>query len=247
MSVAEEPRRPLPAARGGSRLPAVALLDAMGTLLTLEPPGPLLAAELAAAGAPIEAQEAERAFRVEIDYYRAHHLEGVDEESLSALRDRCATAMHTALPAHARAQVPIASLREAMLASLRFEAVPCAIETLRTLRAMGLRLIVVSNWDVSLPEALQLTRLMPYLDGVVTSAEVGVAKPGRAIFEHALKLAGAAPSDAVHVGDSPQLDVAGARKAGIQPILLGAASSPAAPSIASLAQLPGIVESLGGR
>ena len=41
----------------------------------------------------------------------------------------------------------------------------------------GLRLVVVSNWDVSLHEVLARTGLTPLLDGAVTSAEVGAAKP----------------------------------------------------------------------
>lgn len=225
--------------------PRVVLLDAMGTLLALRPPGPLLAARLAAAGVPIDRRQAERAFRVEIDYYREHHLEGFDRASVAALRHRCAAAMHAALPARTRERIAVESLREAMLAALRFEPAPHAIETLRALRAMDMRLIVLSNWDVSLEEALAQTRLRPELDGLVTSAGFGAAKPDPAIFEHALEIAGATPQEAIHVGDSPQLDVAGAQSAAIQPVLLGAASTPGVPAIASLAELPGLIEALG--
>ncbi len=62
--------------------------------------------------------------------------------------------------------------------------------------------------------------LSPYLDGIVTSAEVGARKPDPAIFERALALAGVPASTAMHVGDKPADDVAGARNAGIEPVLI---------------------------
>ena len=78
---------------------------------------------------------------------------------------------------------------------------------------------------------------------MVTSAEVGVAKPGPAIFEHALELAGARAADAVHVGDSLENDVAGARAAGIRPVLVARdGSAPAGvEAIRSLAELPSLL------
>ena len=55
---------------------------------------------------------------------------------------------------------------------------------------------------------------------MVTSAEVGAAKPDPRPFLQGLALAGAAPEEAVHVGDSPENDVAGARAAGVRPLLV---------------------------
>ena len=72
-----------------------------------------------------------------------------------------------------------------------------------------MRVVVASNWDVSLHEVLERLELAPLLDGVVTSAEVGARKPDPAVFMRALALAGAATSDAVHVGDSVEEDVRG--------------------------------------
>jgi FMN phosphatase YigB (HAD superfamily) len=45
-------------------------------------------------------------------------------------------------------------------------------------------------------------------------------KPDRRVFEAALAIAGVGPEEAVHVGDSVANDVAGARAAGVRPILL---------------------------
>lgn len=62
--------------------------------------------------------------------------------------------------------------------------------------------------------------LEPYLDFVITSEEVGSDKPQPPIFLAALERAGVTASEAVHVGDQYQIDVVGARGAGISPILI---------------------------
>jgi putative hydrolase of the HAD superfamily len=197
------------------------LLDAMGTLVALEPPAPLLVAELAARfGATVSAEEAKRAFAAEIDYYKAHHVEGRDEESLADLRRRCAEVLHAALPASSRARIGAAELEPAMLASLRFRAYPDAVGWLTVVRAAGLKLAVVSNWDFSLASVLQRVGLAGLLDGVVTSAEVGAAKPDPAVFLRALELLQLRPEEAIHLGDSPELDRAGAAAAGIDSVLV---------------------------
>jgi putative hydrolase of the HAD superfamily len=52
----------------------------------------------------------------------------------------------------------------------------------------------------------------------VTSAEVGSAKPAGELFAAALALAGASAQEAIHVGDSLEEDIAGARAAGIDAV-----------------------------
>jgi putative hydrolase of the HAD superfamily len=94
---------------------------------------------------------------------------------------------------------------------------------------------------VSLHERLAETGLAPLVDGAVASAEAGVAKPDRRIFERALAIASVPAAAALHVGDSLDADVAGARAAGIRAVLLvrdGDANAPAGvPVIGSLAEL----------
>lgn len=215
------------------------LLDALGTLLELEPPAPRLRAELAVRDVAVSEAEADAALRAEIAYYRAHHDEAIDTAALDELRDRCTGVLARALPARAR-DAP--DLRGALLASLRFRAYPEVAAVLGTLRAAGLRLVVVSNWDVSLHEALAQTGLAPLLDGAISSAEARAAKPAPAIFEQALALAGGiAPAAAVHVGDDPAADVAGARAAGIAPVLVvrdGAARPNGVTALGDLQALP---------
>ena len=80
--------------------------------------------------------------------------------------------------------------------------------------------MAASNWDVSLHEQLERTGLRPLLDGAVSSAEVGAAKPDPAILVRALEIAGAEPAHAWHVGDDLEADVGAARAAGLRPVLI---------------------------
>jgi putative hydrolase of the HAD superfamily len=220
------------------------LLDGLGTLVALELPWPALVARLREAhGVELAPAAAERAFRAEMAYYRAHHHEGRDAQALEDLRRRCAEVLHAELPTAVGEALSVADLTAAMLEALRFTAYPDAPVALTGLRKRGVALVVVSNWDVSLPAVLRGVGLEGLVDGVVTSAQVGSSKPDRAIFEAALALAGVAPDRAVHVGDSVEHDVRGALAAGVHPVLLrrgGAepAESPTeVPVISSLAGL----------
>jgi len=64
------------------------------------------------------------------------------------------------------------------------------------------------------------------LHGVVTSSEFGARKPDPSIFAGALELAGVPAAKALHVGDSLEDDVAGARAAGIEAVLMRRDGSP---------------------
>jgi putative hydrolase of the HAD superfamily len=218
------------------------LLDALGTLVALEPPAPLLRAVLSERfGVEITHEQAVRAIAAEISYYRAHFDEGRDSAGLAALRGRCAEALRAALPASdSIARIGPDALTDALLASLRFTAFPDAGPALGAAREQGRRLVVVSNWDASLPEVLARLELEPLLDGILTSAQAGSRKPSRAIFDQALALAGVPACQAVHVGDSVVEDVDGARRAGVEPILLrrdGERGPPGVQTIATLAEL----------
>ena len=216
----------------------VVFLDALGTLVELQPPAPRLRALLAERGFDVDEERAGAAFAAEIAYYLEHNLEGSDRERLDDLRDRCAEVMMSALELP---RLDHATAREVMLASLEFVPFPDVAPALSALRDHGL--VVVSNWDCSLPDWLQRAGLLEHVDAVVTSAEVGAAKPDSAIFERALDVARAEPGEAVHVGDSLENDVAGARAAGIRPVLV--ARDGAAPggvdAIRSLAELPALL------
>jgi putative hydrolase of the HAD superfamily len=224
------------------------LLDALGTIVWLRPPAPALRTELAARfGVEISEPQARRAMLAEIAYYRVHLDEGRDPDSLAALRRRCAEVLRAALPRSERLdRIDPPALTEAMLAALRFAPFPDAPAAIRAARARGERVVVVSNWDISLPDVLARVGLAPLLDGIVTSAGAGARKPDPAIFKPALEIAGTCARHATHVGDNLAEDVAGARAAGIAPILLHRVARPppagvrcaAVRCVASLAELP---------
>ncbi|HZP43286.1 MAG TPA: HAD-IA family hydrolase [Candidatus Binatia bacterium] len=127
---------------------------------------------------------------------------------------------------------------------------PDVAPALAALRARGLRLAIVSNFDTRLLRLVDGLGLARLVDDVVPSTQAGAAKPDPAIFRAALARLGARPAAALHVGDHAAVDVAGARAAGMHAALLarGAeAGTPGVPRLASLAELPALVDALGSR
>jgi putative hydrolase of the HAD superfamily len=184
-------------------------LDALGTLVELEPPWLSLRDRVPA---EVSDERLVAALRAEMAYYREHAHEGRDEDSLADLRERCATLVSR--------ELGIEITADELVSAIRFSAYPDVVPALDGLRERGLRLIAVSNWDFSLARVLARCGLKGMLDGTVTSAEAGARKPDPAIFAVALELARCRPDEALHVGDTPEEDVAGARAAGIRPLLI---------------------------
>jgi putative hydrolase of the HAD superfamily len=193
------------------------LLDALGTLVELQPPAPRLQRLLSEVGFEVSEEQAAAGFMAEIAYYLDHHLEGSDRERLERLRDRCAEEMRRALELP---DLDHATARRAMLEALEFRPYPDVQPALAELRDRGVTLVIASNWDCSLPDWLGPAGIMELVDGVVTSAEVGAPKPDPRVFERALAVAGVAPSEALHVGDKVDNDLEGAAAAGVRGVLL---------------------------
>jgi putative hydrolase of the HAD superfamily len=199
-------------------------LDALGTLVDLEPPWVHLADAM-----DLEVDDALiAAVRKEMAFYKEHSHEGHDAESLEALRRRCAEILSWEL----NREVPVAT----MMDSIRFQAYPDAGPALAELRGLGLRLVCVSNWDASLREVLERCGLRDAVDGVVSSAEAGSRKPDPQIFSQALAIADCGAEEAIHVGDTPEEDIDGAAAAGIDALLLDREGGG---DIASLAEVAG--------
>jgi putative hydrolase of the HAD superfamily len=199
-------------------------LDALGTLVELEPPWVSLRERIPA---DVSDERLVAAVRAEMRYYREHAHEGRDAASLADLRERCAGLISRELGV----EVTVDELVE----SVRMSAYPDAVPALVALRHRGLRLLAVSNWDCSLGEVLKRCGLAELLDGALSSAEAGAPKPDPAIFVAALKLTGCEPAEAIHVGDTREEDVAGAEAAGIRALLLD--RDGAGGEISSLAQI----------
>jgi putative hydrolase of the HAD superfamily len=184
-------------------------LDALGTLVELEPPWISLRDMVPA---EVSDEQLVEALKAEMAYYKEHAHEGRDEASLAELRERCAALVSRKLGMDVGV--------DELVAAIHFSAYPDAIPALGALRDRGLRLVAVSNWDCSLPRVLDRCGLGELLDGTITSAEAGARKPDPAIFAPALELVDCGPAEALHVGDTAEEDVAGAQAAGIRSLLI---------------------------
>ena len=94
-----------------------------------------------------------------------------------------------------------------------------ALNVLGEVARTGVKLGIISNWDTRLRilyNRFALDRMFPVL---VCSAEHDVEKPDPEIFRIACSAAGVRPSEAVHIGDDAENDVAGANAAGLTGLL----------------------------
>jgi putative hydrolase of the HAD superfamily len=142
----------------------------------------------------------------------------------------------------------LAGLEEYQRTTNIWERVPEFVApTLAELRRRGYKLVVVSNANGTVRRAFQRIGLFDLVDVIVDSAEEGFEKPDRRLFDVALGLAGAQHSRALHVGDIYHIDVAGARAAGLTPVLVDEANLYADADccrISSIAELPGLLDTL---
>jgi len=97
---------------------------------------------------------------------------------------------------------------------------PGAEDALDRLRAAGVGLVLVSNAAADLPEFLGGLGLARRFDHLVVSGIVGIEKPDPGIFREALRVSGADPASVIHVGDLYEIDVVGARSAGVRAVLV---------------------------
>jgi len=91
---------------------------------------------------------------------------------------------------------------------------------LTILKARGLRLAVVSNFDVRLVPICESLGIADLFETLVISSRVGFAKPDQRIFATALQRLGVTAAEAAHVGDSRREDIEGAHAAGMRGILV---------------------------
>jgi putative hydrolase of the HAD superfamily len=94
-------------------------------------------------------------------------------------------------------------------------------ETLETLRTRGVHVGMVSNVDNDqLTHMLELCRLEPHFDSILSSEHAQSCKPDSGIFAEALRRAGCISEEALFVGDSLQQDIAGANRTGMRSVLI---------------------------
>jgi putative hydrolase of the HAD superfamily len=149
-----------------------------------------------------------------------------------------------------RDRATAAGYREAYLASRR--AVDGALEVLAALKPRVLIGIVSNNLLDEQQSKIRLCRFEPYIDALVVSEAVGVAKPDPAIFAHALAALACGADEAVMIGDSWPADIAGARAAGIRAIWFNRSGRPApegaepVPQISALRPIDALLHAIFG-
>ncbi len=185
-------------------------VDGYGTLVELADPVGALQAALEHAGHHAEGDRVRDAFHAEVRYYRPRSHEGSDKASLARLRHDCVAVFLEELGVSLEPD----SFVEAFMEALDFGLVPGASAALEELRAAGLRLACVANWDVGLHAELERLDVSECFDVILTSADVGSAKPAPLIFERALTALDVAADRALHIGDEA-VDEQGAAAAGM--------------------------------
>ena len=120
---------------------------------------------------------------------------------------------------------------------------PDVEDVLTRLVAEGYSLGIVSNWPSTLEATLRRARLNDYFPVIVGSGNVGYAKPHPQIFRIAMNRIGVNPDETLYIGDSVEYDVAGARAAGMDVLLLDRAGTGShQPRIQTLLQLSEFLE-----
>jgi HAD superfamily hydrolase (TIGR01509 family) len=182
-------------------------LDAHGTLVTLADPVPALTKVLSERGIERTQEAVLAGFQTEAAHYAPKAGEGHDEESLARLQQECAGVFLEAVGA----DLDPKEFAPAYVGALHFEVIPGVFESLERLRALGLELAVVANWDLSLRRRLGEIGLDRYFTVVVHAAQ----KPEPEGLLRALAELRVEPGRAVHIGDDGA-DRAAAAAAGMQ-------------------------------
>lgn len=139
-------------------------------------------------------------------------------------RDSYWRSYSSALLKNCRIEDPDGKIAEALSERLRspkiwtsfYDAKPA----LESLRKLGCLVGVITNAESNLADVLDNAGLSQYIDTVTTSEEVGVEKPDPAIFLKAMGKSGLEPKRCVYVGDVPEIDILGARNAGMTQVWL---------------------------
>lgn len=204
------------------------LLDAGGTLFGPRTSfGTVYAEVLGALGVALPADALDRAIRACWDEFNLAHTPGVDRYRLGGEGAFWLRFVEGVL-ARTPGTPPDASLGRRALEPLRdafrkpgsWRVFDDVVPALRTLREMDARLAVVSNWDGRLPSLLETLGIGAWFDAIVVSSAEGLEKPHPDLFLTAVARLSGSPERTLHVGDTPELDGAGARAAGIASILV---------------------------
>jgi HAD superfamily hydrolase (TIGR01549 family) len=187
--------------------------------------------------------EAEAVARAEVDRLFREGVESTDSS-------RVVLYFETILQRAGAADDEVIELRERILARHRHANLWTRVldgtrAMLERLREDGYRLAVISNADGRVRELFRSAGLDDLFELIVDSHELGIEKPDPRIFTHACELMRTTPERSLYIGDIYEIDVVGARAAGMPVVLvdpLGAHRYADVPTIASVLELPDWLE-----
>ena len=198
------------------------LFDAGGTLIHLDGERICAAAGIPFTAAAFEAAEA--AATAQVREWILRHPQSTDAERFPLYFGAILRELGVEKAARTGAIRRIAA--EHARANLWSRAGELAGPTLDALHARRYRLGVVSNADGRVRRLLEDAGLASRLDFVLDSAEVGCEKPDPRIFLVATERLGLLPAACAYVGDIYDIDIVGAERAGLAPILIGPCPAP---------------------
>lgn len=206
-------------------------------------------------GVTVAAVALERAYEASADFLGRAWAKNKDVpviEHVRAILAAVDSGLPARVPADAMTALVDAYARPALLVPPSVD--PGARPAFARLRAQGVTLALLSNTmrtpGVVLRQVLDRFGLLDCFAHTTFSDELGVRKPAPEIFAVTLRAMQVDPGAAVHVGDDPILDVAGARQAGLRVIQVTGASLKALGArrpdavIPSLATLPDAIAQL---
>lgn len=173
------------------------------------------------------------------ELWRLYHANAIERSYLKT--ERFGQLLRQSMPpAEARALAQKLDEEYLWLLSEQGTTVAGAFETLRILSKHYLIGILSNGFIDTQYRKLRHSGLDRYVQRMVVSDEIGIQKPAKAIFDHALRETGADEETSVMIGDNPETDIKGAIEAGWKDIYFNPHGAPydgAAPQIRSLTEL----------
>lgn len=210
---------------GSQRFPYL-LFDLGATLLYFDSPFAPVVEEASRVAARMLSQ---MGFKInEMDFARSHQaLTNVfyQKRDVDQVEYTAAFVLREAMKAYHVTELPDADLQRVLrgiyaVSQAHWLVEPDALPNLADLQARGYRMGIVSNAadDADVQTLVDQSKLRPFFDFILTSAQAGYRKPSPRIFKQALAHWNAQPQQAVMIGDTIAADVAGANALGMASI-----------------------------
>ena len=150
----------------------------------------------------------------------------------------------------------LAEIYSNALLSMKLRLQTGASEVLEWLKENHFKTGILSNTSHGTTENILLEKfnIRQYFDSITFSCDVGVRKPATEIFNYALNSLSVRPDEAVHIGDTPEADILGAKQSGMKAIYLNTKNKPYPEELSQpdftvqeLAQIPNVLSGMTER